>query len=190
MTTPHTPYPASRLPSTRVLLVCGALAAIQVGVYVGLSPLLVSLPALSPPLYAVVAGVHSTMIFLTPRVTGARWSATITALLAGLIIAAMSPIGLLVALMILIPGVLTDLALLIPGSSSARAREVRYLAAALAVAVVLFAVSLPAFSAEHLTAGILVGAAAGRVVGETLAYLLARALAGGLARAGVRRTAL
>lgn len=178
---------ASHLLSTRVLLICAALAAVQVGLYLALAPVLVGLPAISPPLYAVVAGAHSTMIFLTPRVTGARGAATITALIAGLIIAAMSPIGLFVTLLILVPGVMIDLALLVPGASTPRVTELRYLGAAMTAAIVLFLVSLPAFSAEHLTTWILVGAAVGRVAGETIAYVCARALAAGLARAGIRR---
>jgi hypothetical protein len=176
----------SRLPSTRVLLICAALAAVQVGVFLALAPALVSLPALSPPLYAVLAGAHSVMIFLAPRVTGARGAATITALVAGLVIAASSPIGLFVTLLILVPGVVVDLALLIPGRRSARTTELRYLAGALVAAAVLFTVSLPAFSGDHLTAWILIGAAAGRLVGEGLAYVCARALGAGLARAGIR----
>lgn len=187
MTASRSSSPASRLPSTRVLLICAALAAVQVGIFVALSPVLVSLPAFSPPLYAVVAGAHSVMIFLAPRVTGARGSATITALVAGFIIAAVNPIGLLVVILLLIPGVLVDLAVLIPGKPTSRAMEVRYLAAALVAAAALFAVSLPVFSPEHLTAWILVGAAAGRVVGETIAYACSRALAAGLARAGIQR---
>lgn len=180
---------ASRLPSTRVLLICAALAAIQVGVFLALAPVLVSLPALSPPLYAVVAGVHGIMIFLAPRVTGARGSATITALVAGLIIAAVSPIGLFITLLILIPGVTVDLALLIPGRKTPRTTELRYLGGAIVGGVVLFLVSLPAFSADHLTVWILIGAGVGRVAGETIAYICARALAAGLARAGVSRAA-
>lgn len=178
---------ALRPPSTRVLLICAALAAVQVGVFVVLSPVLVTLPALSPPLYAVVAGAHSVMIFLAPRVTGARGSGTITALIAGLIIAALNPIGMLVVTLLLIPGVLVDLAVLAPGRATSRAMEARYLAAALVAAAALFAVSLPAFSAEHLTPWILIGAAGGRVAGETVAYACSRALAAGLARAGIRR---
>lgn len=188
MATSRSTSSATRPPSTRVLLTCAALAAVQVGVSVALAPVLVGLPAVSPPLYAVVAGAHSIMIFLAPRVTDAQWSATITALVAGLIMAAVSPIGLFIALLILIPGILVDAALLIPGGSTARARELRYLVAALAAAIVLFAVSLPAFSAEHLTTWILVGAAAGRLAGETIAYLGARALSASLGRAGIRRS--
>jgi hypothetical protein len=190
MAVPPASSSTSHLPSTRVLLICAALAAVQVGIFIVLSPVLVSLPALSPPLYAVVAGVHSVMIFLAPRITGARWAASVTAAVAGLVIAAMSPIGLFVALLILIPGVLTDVALSLPASSGRRAAtETRYIAGALAAAIVLFAISLPAFSAEHLTGAILFGAAAGRVLGEGLAYVCARALAASLARAGIRPTA-
>lgn len=187
MVTTHSRSSTTHRLSTRVLLICAALAAVQVGLFIALSPVLVSLPALSPPLYAVVAGVHSVMIFLAPRITGARWSATLTAVIAGLIVAAMSPIGLFIALLILIPGLMVDLALLLPvRAGRERGSELRYVCAALAAAAVLFTVSLPAFSAEHLTAVILVGSAVGRIVGELLAWAVARALTAGLRRAGVR----
>lgn len=169
-----------------MLLICAALAVVQVGVSLALAPLLVSLPALSPPLYAVVAGVHALMVFLAPRVTGARWSATVTAVIAGLVMATVNPIGVLITVVVLIPGVIVDVALLLPPAPAGRrASELRYGLGAVASAVVLFAVSLPVFSPEHLTPAILIGAALGRLVGEGLAYVCARALAAGLVRAGV-----
>jgi hypothetical protein len=176
-------------------MICAALGAVQVVVFLSLSAVTPSLAATFPPAYAVVAGVHSVMLFLARRLTGVTGAATITALITGLLVFAFSVLGPLVLIPLLAAGLTFDAALAISGRRSRRggdAAEPRtpewhYVLAATAAGAVLFLVSLPVFSAEHLTAPLLIATFAGRVVGEVGAALVAGVLARALERAGVRR---
>lgn len=180
--------PTYRFP-TRSLLIFGALAAVQVMLFLAAAPLLVSLPPISPPLYAVVAGVHSLMPFLARRIVPAFGAATLTGLIAGLVIAAISPIGLIVTFFIAVPCVVFDAVVSLMGVPSEGPwwrRELPFVIAAAAAGAVVFAVGLPAFSPAHLVPPIVLGSLVGRIVGETCAALLTGRVAAALRRAGIR----
>lgn len=178
---------APRIP-TKALLVCAAFAAVQVLIFVLVVPVSTAAAVASPPLYAFIAGVHSLMPFLARLVTGVRGSATITAMATGVIASAVTPIGVLVIVPMAVAGVLFD-AVLWPASGKARSpRAGRTVGAAAAAGVGLFLVSLPVFSAEHLTAGVLILTLVGRLAGEIGAALLAFLITRRLARTGVTRT--
>lgn len=177
-------------------MICAALGAVQVVVFLSLSALTPSLAATFPPAYAVVAGVHSVMLFLARRLTGVTGAATITALITGLLVFAFSVLGPLVLIPLLAAGLTFDAALALSARRStrggrdaaeSRTPEWHYVLAATAAGAVLFFVSLPVFSAEHLTAPLLIATFAGRLVGEVGAALVAGLLARALERAGVRR---
>lgn len=179
--------PPRRRLSTRVLLVCGALAAVHLLLHLATVPLLTSLAPFSPPLYAIVAGVHSIVPFLARRLTGVSGSAVLTSAIAALFIVVTNGSGLIGAIPVVLAGAVIDLVLWRTAGTGRRV-EIRYLLAALAAGSVLFVVSLSVFSPEHLTP-VLIGATwAGRVVGEIAAALLAAAAASALMRAGVGRT--
>ncbi|WP_045278088.1 ECF transporter S component [Microbacterium oxydans] len=174
---------SSRRLSTRVLLTCAALAVVHVLLHLSTLPLLTALAAVAPPAYALVAGVHSLMPFLARRITGTPGAAIVTSGIAALLVSATSSSGLIAAIPVLLAGCLIDLMLWRTGPSGAA--EVRYLAAGAVTAVVLFAVSLAVFSPAHRTPVIIIGTLLGRLVGEAIAVVLSRLLAGALVRAGV-----
>lgn len=170
-----------------MLLTCAALAVAQSLLLIACLPALGVLAPASPPLYAVAAGVYTIMPFLARRATEAFGSATITAAMAGVMVAAVSPIGFVAAALMVVPSVIVDMtvSIMAPSGVSARRRESAYLVAAVAAAAVLFAVSLLAFSAEHLVPVVMIGALVGRVVGEVAMAVLSRLLFVRLRRAGV-----
>lgn len=166
-----------------MLLTCAALAVVHVLLHLGTLPLLTALAPLAPPAYALVAGIHSVMPFLARRITGTPGSAIVTSAIAGLIVIATSPSGVIAAIPVLLAGCVIDLMLWRTGPSGARER--RYLAAAVVTGVALFSVSLAVFSPAHLTPVLIAGTLIGRVAGEMIAVLVSRLLALALARAGV-----
>jgi hypothetical protein len=169
---------------TRELLVCAALAAIQVLAFAILSPLMVTLGQSSPPLYALAAGVHSIMPFLARLLTAAPGTATLTGLFTGVLATAFTPIGPLVIVPMLTAGLAFDLVL--PWRRTARTPLWRVALAAGAAGIGLFAVSLPVFSAEHLAAPVLTATLLGRLAGELAAAACALPLRAALGRRGVR----
>lgn len=171
----------SRL-TTRVLLICAALAAVQALVSLAVFPVTPAIAAVAPPAYALIAAVHSVMPFLARILTRASWTATITAAVAGVLIWPFSAIGPLVVVALVAGAASFDLALL----GTARPRSRRLLLGTVLAGVVLFVISLPVFSPDHLTPVILGATLVCRVLGETVALLAARALVAGLERAGSR----
>lgn len=171
-----------RLP-TRELLISGAFAAIQTVLFAAVVPVTTALAASAPPAYALVAGVHTLMPFLARLVTGLPGTATVTAALTGLLTSALSPIGPLAAVPMIVAGVVFDVALL-------RARpRVPWWRLGLAASVVggaLFVVSLPVFSSEHLAPTVLIATLACRIAAEVVVVSIAFAVARLLVRAGVR----
>lgn len=170
-----------RLP-TRALLVAAAFAALQTLLFFAVVPVTTMLAAAAPPAYAFVAGIHSLMPFLARLVTGVPGTATITAVITGVLTAALSPIGPLAAVPMVTAGAVFDAVM--PWRSN-RVRLRRVLAAAAAAGAALFVVSLPVFSSEHLVAPILLATLACRILGETAAAGLAFVITAMLARAGV-----
>lgn len=197
-TTARQAPPRRRLWSTRVLMVCAAFGAVQVLLFAAASTFTTSLAAIAPPLYALAAGLYSVVLFTARRLTGVAGTATITAVIGGILVSALSVIGPLAALPLVAAGLAFDLVLWLTtrtarrtgtrgGARTGADREWAAIAAAAAAGIALFAVSLPVFSAEHLTPAILVATLAGRVMGEVAAAVVAGLLARALRRAGVWR---
>jgi hypothetical protein len=122
------------------------------------------------------------MPFLARTLTGVSWTATITAVVAGILIWPFSAIGLLVVIPLVAGAAAFDLGL--TGARNPGAR--RLVLAACLAGVVLFTVSLPVFSPDHLTPFVLAATLIGRLIGELVALAAARALSAGLSRAGLR----
>lgn len=179
--------PRRGAPPTRVLLACAALAGIHTLIHLAVLPLLSVLAPAAPPLYALLASVHSLMPFLARRLTGARGSATLTSGIAAVFVVATSSLGVLAIVPLLLTGAVIDLTLWSRDSAGGRS-EVHYIIAGAAVGVTLWAVSLLVFSPEHLTPAIIVGTALARLVGELAIVWCSRVLAAALGRAGVGRT--
>lgn len=169
-----------------MLLICGALAAVHLLLHLATAPALTALAPLAPPVYAVVAGVHSVVPFLARRVTDAPGTAVLTGGLAAVFVSVTNGSGVIAVVPLLLAGAVIDLVVWRSAGTGRRA-EARYLLAAVCAGGALFAVSLAVFSPAHLTPPILLGAFAGRVVGELLACLLSAAVATALRRAGVGR---
>lgn len=176
--------PSRRRLSTRVLLVCGALGAVHLLLHLATVPLLTALAPLSPPLYGLLAGVHSVMPFLARRLTGVPGTAVLTSAIAALFVIMSNGSGLIGGIPVVLAGAVIDL---VVWRSNGRRAEKRYLLAAAVVGTVLFALSLSVFSPAHLTPLLIAGTWVGRVVGEIAAMLLAKAAASALRRAGVGR---
>lgn len=176
-----------RLLSTRVLLICAALAAIHLLLHTMTVPALTALAPLSPPAYGLVAGVHSFSPFLARRITDTPGTASLTSAFAALFVAVTTPAGVVAVIPLLIAGGTVDCCVR-GGRGTSKIVERRYVFAALLAAVLLFAVGLIVFSPEHLTPHIMIGALLGRVAGELLVVFGTRVLARALNRAGVGRT--
>lgn len=161
---------------------CAALAAVQAVVSASLSALTPGIAAVMPPLYALVAAVHTVMPFLARLLTGAPWSATVTAGIAGVLIWPFSAVGPLVLVVFLVGAAAFDLVVRNHGAVSRR----RLAAAAVCSGVALFVISLPVFSTAHLIPSVLAATLAARILGEGAAVVAASALARGLRRVGVR----
>lgn len=93
--------------STRVLLICGALAAVHLMLHLSTVGLLTVLAPISPPLYALVASVHGAMPFLARRLTRTPGTATVTAAAAGVSPAHLTPVLILGTLMARVAGEVT-----------------------------------------------------------------------------------
>ncbi|WP_139256651.1 hypothetical protein [Herbiconiux ginsengi] len=180
--------------STPVLMTCAAFAAAGVVAYVPLSAPGGAIAALAPPLYAIVAGVQSVMVFTARRFTGITGTATITGLIGALIAAVFSPVGPILVLLWTLTGAIFDLTLLLwerrspePARPLGLHDEARFLVAAAAAAAALFAVSLPVFSPHHLSPAWLGLTLAGRLIGELGAVVVAGLVVRALVRVGIRR---
>ncbi|WP_136707100.1 hypothetical protein [Agromyces sp. H66] len=172
---------------TRVLLVCAAFAVVQVLLNASLIPFAAGLAAASPPGYAVLAGLYSLMPFTARRFTDVGGAATLTALFSGLLVAAFSPIGVLMLVPLLFSAATFDGVLWLGRSRSGSTPDSAWVfIAAAASAASLFLVSLPVFSTEHLTPVFLGLTALGRLAGQLAAAAVALGLVRQLARAGVR----
>lgn len=180
--------------STRVLLICQAFGALGALILAGVAPFTSLTAVVSPPLYALLAGMHSVLPFLARRVLRWPFAATTVSFSVGLLGGAFTPVGLLIMIPLTLSGAAYDLVLVIGergGAQRAGAHRVESRAmhpvAAAASAVVLFAVSLPVISPEQLTVPILAATLVGRLAGELMASLLAGVLARRIERAGILR---
>lgn len=179
----------SRGLSTRVLLVCGALAAVHFLLHLITVAFLTFLAPTSPPLYGLFASIHALIPFLARRVTRAPGSATITAGTASLLVSATSPSGFILLVPLLATGLTIDLVAGRADRGAFRPRhvELRFLLAAVVLGSVLFLLSLAVFSPEHLTPWLVGCTFAGRILGEIAIAASSGVLARALFRAGIGR---
>lgn len=174
------PRPARAAIPTRTLLIAAAFASVQALVYVALIPILTVAATTMPPAYALLAGATTVGPFLARIVTRTPGAALITAGITAILVVAVSPIGLLTAVPFLTAGVVFDLVVGRGAVSTAR-----LFVAAGAVALALFLISLPVFSAEHLTFVMLAATLLGRLGGEGAAALLVSLIVRALRRVGI-----
>jgi hypothetical protein len=183
----ETTIPARReMTSTRALLVCQAFGAIGAVLLLIVAPFTSLVAAVFPPLYALLAGLHSILPFFARRALGFTWAATAVGATAGLLGGAFTPIGLLIMVPLVLSGFCYDLTLLVARRIAPRSERSpwSHLSAAVASAVALFLVSLPIMSPERLGFWIMAATFAGRVIGQVAASLLAGALAHRVERVG------
>lgn len=177
----------ARKSSTRDLLVAGAFGAIGAVILVAVAPLTTALAATFPPGYAVVAGIHSVLPYTARRLLALPFAATLVAAVVGLLSFASTALGPLILISLLAATLPYDLVLRIASRGSRTPRTWQHLLAAATAGVVLFVVSLPVFSPEHLTPVMVVTVLIGRVVGQCAAVGVATLLASAVQRAGIRR---
>jgi len=163
----------------------GALGAI---ILVLVAPFTTAAAVAFPPVYALVAGVHSVLPFLARRLLGLPLGATLVAGFVGILSSASTPLGFLIVVPLLAGAVPFDLTLLVWGRIRGREPWTAVAVAALASALVLFFVSLPVFSPEDLRPVIVVGALVGRILGQLIAAALAAVLAVRIRAAGIVRS--
>lgn len=171
--------------STRTLLYCAVFAGVQALIYLAVSPMAATLATIFPPAYAAAAAAYSVMVFAARLFIDRHGTATVTAAITGILIAAVSPLGLVVLIPLTAAAAVFDLVLFWTRRAH-RHRVLRSLVpAALMSAVTLFVISLPAFSPGHLTPVLLAATLLGRAIGQIGAALLAKAIIASLSRAGV-----
>ena len=172
---------------TRDLMVAAALAAIGAVLLTLVAPITTALAATAPPAYAVVAGIHSVLPYLARRLLAMPFAASLVGGIVGVLSFASTPLGPLILVSLLAATVPFDVVLNVCSRFAPALRLRHYLLAAITSAVVLFFVSLPVFSPQHLTVWMLVAVLAGRLLGQCGAVWISALIAAGLRRAGIRR---
>lgn len=172
--------------TTRTLLLIAAFGALGAVLMALVAPFTSVLAAAAPPLYALLAGIHSVLPFLARRLLGARWAATSVGAFVGILSVGSTPLGLLIVVPLVVSGAAFDASLLVL-ERRGRGSERSFAVAALASAVALFLVSLPVMSPEHLGAVVLTLTLAGRAAGQLAAWALSAVVAGRVRRAGILR---
>jgi hypothetical protein len=174
-------------------LVLGTVAAGSASalVVVAFSPFSAATAAFSPPLYALIAGAYSIVPFLARRYLDYRWAATVVGIVAAILSAPVSPIGILIVVLFVGAGAAYDAVIWVfAGDRAGRATPAWiYVVAAVVSALVLFLVSYPVLSPAHRVPMILAATFGGRVIGQLTASALAGLGARLLLRAGDRRSA-
>lgn len=187
MTVSQGAAPAARQMSVSQLVMAtvgaGAASALVV---VAFSPFSAATAAFSPPLYALIAGAYSFAPFLARRLLGYSWAATAVGVVAAVLSAPFSPIGLLIIVLFVAAGAAYDSALWALGRVRADSRPAAwmYIVAALVSALVLFLVSFPVLSPAHRVPLMLAATFGGRAVGQ----VAAAGFAGGVSRLLSRAT--
>ncbi|MCI0159384.1 hypothetical protein KNO15_22000 [Leifsonia shinshuensis] len=154
-------------------------------VVVAFSPFSAATAAFSPPLYALIAGAYSIVPFLARRLLGYPWAATTVGIVAAVLAAPFSPIGMLIVVLFVGAGAAYDSVswALTRGRADRVAPAWVSVVAALVSALVLFLVSFPVLSPEHRVPLILAATFGGRAIGQVGAV----AIAGGVGRLLGRR---
>lgn len=173
----------TRRTPTSALIIGAALGAVQALVFVAVVPVTGVLAVASPPAYALVAAVHTTLPLLARVITRAPGMAVLTAFIAGVLTVAVSPIGPLGVVPLLLGALAIEVTL--PRRGQGPVPSWRILLAGAVAGVVLFLVALPVFSPEHLLPGVLGATFAARIVGELVVAAGVIGIRRLLARAGV-----
>lgn len=175
--------------STRALLICQAFGAVGALLLIVVAPFTALTAAFSPPLYGLIAGMHSILPFFARRALGFRFAATAVSASVGFLGGAFTPIGFLIMIPLALTGFSYDLALIATGETrtSGSWSRWRHPFAACVSGGMLFLVSLPVFSPEDLAWPILAATLGARVIGQMAASLLAGVLARRVERAGIVR---
>ncbi|WP_217181076.1 hypothetical protein [Streptomyces sp. AC495_CC817] len=171
---------------TRAYLQSAAFAAVQAMLVIGLAPLTPHLAGWFPPAYALVAGLHTLLIFTSRRFTGLRGGATLTAALTAVVCGPFTAIGWLIAAPLLLAGLLFDGVLAVSANRGWGERIDIVLSGAV-VGTGLFVVSLPVMSLPHLGPVIVAATLAARIIASAGGALLSARLVRRLERIGVRR---
>lgn len=163
-----------------------AFAAVQAIVIIAVAPFTPVLAAWSPPLYAVVVGVHSPAILAARLFTKVRFGATLAAAITGVLCGPFMAIGWLILVPLVVAGAVFDA---VVGFAERRgwSRGAIAMTSGPLVGLALFAVSIPVFSPDHLTVGVLVAVLGARILASTFAVFLAQKIVQLLAKAGVRQ---
>lgn len=176
----------SRGTLTRAYLQVAAFSAVQAVIVIALAPFTPHIAGWFPPAYAIVAGVQTLLIFTARRFTGIRGGATLAAALTALVCGPFTAIGWLLAVPLLVAGILFDVVLAISERRGWTATQ-DSIVAGLAVGAVLFLVSLPVMSLDHLGPAILAATLVARVVASWAGAALSARLVTRLERVGVTR---
>ncbi len=158
-----------------LLLGTAAAGAASALVVVAFSPFSAATAAFSPPLYALIAGAYSIVPFLARRLLGYTWAATTVGIVAAVLAAPFSPIGLLIVVVFVGAGASFDSVswALTRGRGDQIVPAWVSVVAALVSALVLFLVSFPVLSPAHRVPLILAATFGGRVVGQLAAVAVA-----------------
>lgn len=170
----------------QVLGTVGAGAATAL-VVVAFSPFSAATAAFSPPLYALIAGAYSIVPFGARRLLGYPWAATGVGIVAAVLAAPFSPIGILIVVVFAGAGAAYDSVLWSVTRSRAERTASGWICAvaALVSALVLFLVSYPVLSPAHRVPLILAATFGARAVGQ-LAAVAAGGAVGRLVARGLR----
>lgn len=191
-------YPEATAADRRLSLLQVLVSVVIAGVASALvvlafSPYSAATAAFSAPLYAVVAGGYSVFPFLARRVLGFRWAATAAGMVAGMLSAPISPVGVLIVVPFVAGGAAYDATIWAFSrfGRDGRSSEWVFVTAAAVSALVLFLVSMPVMTNRGplFLLAVLGGRLVGQVAASTLAGLAARLALrrGPAARAGSRR---
>ncbi|MFB2585101.1 hypothetical protein [Herbiconiux liukaitaii] len=171
---------------TAALLQCAAIGALTAVVIAALSPITSSLALISPVVYAFLASVN----FLGPLVA-ARWvrepgALLLTAVIAGVLAIPFTPLGFLVLFALGLPALVGEL-VLVAGRFYDGGRRAVWYAAALCLAVTLFAISLVVIDPSLISPWLVALTLVGRLTSLTVLAWFATAVERALTRAGLRR---
>ncbi|NYD68167.1 hypothetical protein [Agromyces atrinae] len=164
---------------TRALLGCAVFAAIGALLLVALTPLTTVLALSAPVLYPIAAAVPVCCYLAARRWTARAGSASITAVLMGLIALPFTSLGALVLIALAVPAVVVDLV------AGARPSRARWHAAAAVAGLVVGILSLTVFDNDVLQPWIIASVLVVRVASFVVAAVVADIVARGLSRAGI-----
>lgn len=171
--------------STRVLLVAAGFGAVGAVILAVVAPITSAMAAAFPPLYALVAGIHSLLPFIARRALGFEWAATLVGAFVGVLSIAITALGALIVIPLVLAGFSFDATLALLRRCGPLRESADYIAAGVS-GVALFLVSLPVMNPERLGIGVVLLTLLGRLVGQVGSAGVAALVARRLRRAGIR----